>query len=118
MACEERATSEAVRCRQLEGMLSEKGAVIEGLRHQLNQLDMQRKSAQEKETSILREYLKSKAEADRLLALFESRSADMRRSKLYYSISSLSYCIDFTFLSIFRLLQLGSANIPKFIDDL
>ncbi|VUZ50393.1 unnamed protein product, partial [Hymenolepis diminuta] len=49
MACEERAASEAVRCRQLEGTLNEKEVVIEGLRHQLDQLDIQRKSAQEKE---------------------------------------------------------------------
>ncbi|KAM7532718.1 hypothetical protein Aperf_G00000130541 [Anoplocephala perfoliata] len=87
LACEERAASEAVRCRQLEGRLSEKEAVIEGLRHQLNQLDIQRRSAQEKEALTLREYLKSRAEADRLLALFGSCSTDMRRS--YYSLDQL-----------------------------
>lgn len=103
MACEERAASEAVRCRQLEGTLNEKEAVIEGLRHQLDQLDIQRKSAQEKEASTLREYLKSRAaqdEAERRLAMLESRSTlnatEQRHSKLtfnFYRIIPFSYYI-------------------------
>ncbi|VDN96333.1 unnamed protein product [Rodentolepis nana] len=95
MACEERAASEAVLCRQLEGTLSEKEAVIEGLRHQLNQIDIQRKSAQEKEASTLREYLKSRAaqdEAERRLAMLEFRSTlnttGQRRS--YCSLDQLA----------------------------
>nr|CDS34065.1 conserved hypothetical protein [Hymenolepis microstoma] len=95
MACEERAASEAVLCRQLEGTLSEKEAVIEGLRHQLNQIDIQRKSAQEKEASTLREYLKSRAaqdEAERRLAMLESRSTlnAIGQRHSYYSLDQLA----------------------------
>ncbi|CDS37295.1 conserved hypothetical protein [Echinococcus multilocularis] len=78
LACEERVVAEVVRCRQLEGSLNEKDTVISALRHQLNQLDAQWKSAQEMEASTLTKYLKSRTahnEAEKRLALLESSSS-------------------------------------------
>ena len=78
MACEERAAAEIVRCRKLEGLLTEKDTIISGLQHHLCQLDVQRKSAQESEASTLIQYLKSKvaqSEAEMRLALLESTSS-------------------------------------------
>lgn len=89
LASEERVAGEIIRCRKLEGILVEKDTIISGLQHQLNQLDMQRKSAQENEASTLLHYLKSRVaqgEAERRLALLESNSSligDSKRSMLY-----------------------------------
>uniref|UniRef100_A0A5K3FLA4 Nucleoprotein TPR n=1 Tax=Mesocestoides corti TaxID=53468 RepID=A0A5K3FLA4_MESCO len=83
LSCEERLAAETVRCRQLEGVLNEKEAIINGLQHQLS---VQRKVAQEKEASILLRYLNARAmqeETDKRFPFRESMSSimgDMKRS--------------------------------------
>ncbi|VDK44740.1 unnamed protein product [Taenia asiatica] len=114
LACEDRVAAEAVRCRQLEGALNEKATIISGLQHQLNQLDAQRKAAQEKEASTLIKYLKSKTaqdEAERRLALLKSSSSIIENKKRSFgSLGHVSYAPPSAEVA------LTSATVGKFPD--